>query len=182
MPLVSSISPYIMAKNRFRVKLEKIEASDFRKVSCTRGHESSRKLKRLIFARFHVPGVMKVRENWRVWFLPIFMYPGSWKLKLLIFVNFHVPGVMKIEASDFCEVSCKKVTIWLKNCFWPWNRAKLKKLRALLLVQLLKLATWGHFQDSNDLIETCTNNPDCHPFEVTASKFNINHHSTFWWV
>jgi hypothetical protein len=35
----------------------------------------------------------------------------------------------------------------------------LKKLRALRLVQLLKLATWGNFQDSNDLIETCTNNP-----------------------
>ena len=37
---------------------------------------------------------------------------------------------------------------WLKTCFGTWNSRKWKKLRALLLVQLLKVATGGHFQDS----------------------------------
>ena len=40
------------------------------------------------------------------------------------------------------------MTIWDKTCFWTWNSWKSKKLRALLLVQLLKVATGGHFQDS----------------------------------
>ena len=39
------------------------------------------------------------------------------------------------------------MTIWLKTCFWTWNSRKSKKLR-VLLVQLLKVATGGHFQDS----------------------------------
>ena len=71
----------------------KVEVSDFCGFSCTRGHESWRKLKRLIFVDFHVPGVMKIEENQSVWFLWIFMYPGSWKLK-------------KIKASDFFGFSC----------------------------------------------------------------------------
>ena len=74
-------------------KLKKIEASDFCGFSCTRGHENWIESKRLIFVNFHVPGVMKVEENRSVWFLRIFLYPGSWKLK-------------KIEVSDFCGFSC----------------------------------------------------------------------------
>ena len=35
---------------------------DFCEVSCTRGHENERKLKHLIFVKFRVPGVMKIRE------------------------------------------------------------------------------------------------------------------------
>jgi hypothetical protein len=49
-------------------KLEKIEAFDFFEVSCTRGHEYQRKLKHLIFLKFCVPGVMKIGENWSIWF------------------------------------------------------------------------------------------------------------------
>ena len=41
-------------------KLKKIESSDFRGFSCTRGLENWRKLNRLIFENFHVPGVMKI--------------------------------------------------------------------------------------------------------------------------
>ena len=91
-------------------KLEKIEASDFCENSCTRGQENWRKLKRLIYVKIHVPGVRKIGENWSVWFLWKFMYPGSWKSDALIFSkkigenwslwflwNFRVPGVMKIE-------------------------------------------------------------------------------------
>ena len=111
-------------------KLNRIKAFDFRELSCTRGHESWRKSKRghenwieskrLIFVNFHLLGVMKVEENWSIWFLRIFLYPGSWKLnrieasdfcelsytrgheswrklKYLIFADFPVPGVMKIE-------------------------------------------------------------------------------------
>ena len=44
-------------------KLEKIEVFDFCDVLCTRGHENWRKLKHLIFVKFHVPGVMKFAEN-----------------------------------------------------------------------------------------------------------------------
>ena len=70
-------------------KLKKIEVSDFCEFSCTRGHESWITLKLLIF-------VMKVEENWIVWFLWISCTQGheSWrKSKRLIFVDFHVTGV-----------------------------------------------------------------------------------------
>ena len=80
-------------------KLKRLIFVDFHVPS----HENWRKLNRLIFVSFHVPVVMKIEENWIVWFLGIFikieenwivwflrifMYPGSWKLK-------------KIESSDF---------------------------------------------------------------------------------
>ena len=99
----------IFTKNQtfwFYSIFKKIEAYDFCGFSCTHGHESWwiskclisvdfhvpgheswRKLNRLIFVSFHVPVVMKIEENWIVWFLRIFMW--SWKLN-------------KIEASDFC--------------------------------------------------------------------------------
>ena len=35
-----------------------------------------------------------------------------------------------------------------KTCFWTWSIRKSKKLGALLIVQLLKVATGDHFQDS----------------------------------
>ena len=50
-----------------------------RLASKTGGHENSRKLKRMIFENFHVPGVMKIKKN----------------LKCILFVDFHVSGVMK---------------------------------------------------------------------------------------
>ena len=97
----------------------KLKCLIFCEVSCTRGNENWRKLKYLIFVNFCVPGVMKIGQNWSVWFLWSFVYPGSWKLekikvfdiceflctrghenwaklKCLIFVKFRVPGVMKI--------------------------------------------------------------------------------------
>ena len=52
------------------------------------------------FYRFYVPGVMKIDKNQSVWFLRIFMYPGSWKsMKIGVtdFYRFYVPGVMKID-------------------------------------------------------------------------------------
>ena len=42
----------------------------------------------------------------------------------------------------------KIVTIWVKTWFWTWNSWKSKKLRALLLLPLSKVATGDHFQDS----------------------------------
>ena len=101
-------------------KLEKIEAYDIFEVSYTRGHENRRKLKRLTFLKFHLPGVMKIEaydffevsytrghENWR-------------KLKRLTFLKFHVPGVMKIG---------ENWSIWL---FWSfmkiaWSRFLIQK-------------------------------------------------------
>jgi len=76
-----------------------IKLSDFCGFSCTRGHEIWRKLKHLIFVDFHVPGVMKIEENQRVWFFGFSSTRGheNWrKSKGLIFVDFQVPGVMKI--------------------------------------------------------------------------------------
>ena len=69
-------------------KLRKIKASDFCEISCTRGHENWRKLNCLIFEDFHVPGVIRIEENWIVWFLRIFMYPGTWKSTKIIHFNF----------------------------------------------------------------------------------------------
>ena len=42
----------------------------------------------------------------------------------------------------------KKMTIWDKTCFWRWKSRKSKKLRALLLFLLSKVATGDHFRDS----------------------------------
>ena len=72
-------------------KLKKIEAFDFCEVLSTRGHENQKKLKNLIFVRFHVTGVIKIREYWSIWFLWSFMYKGLWKLE-------------KIEEFEYCEV------------------------------------------------------------------------------
>ena len=58
-------------------KLEKIEAFDFCEVLSTRGHENQRKLKNLIFVRFRVTGVIKIRKYWSIWFLWSFVFPGS---------------------------------------------------------------------------------------------------------
>ena len=132
--------------------------SDFCEFSCTRGHKNWRKLKRLIFVKIHVPGVIKIEKNWSVWFLWKFMY-GSWKLKRLIFVKIHVPGVMKIgekwsvwflwkfmypgswkleknEASDSCEILCTR------------GHENWKKMKCLILVSLilkvLRFQIWLH--------------------------------------
>ena len=56
------------------------------------------------------------------------------------------PKVKQVKKFNFLQF--KKVTIWLKTCFGTWNSRKLKKLWAISLVQLLKVATWDHFQDS----------------------------------
>jgi len=67
-----------------------------------------------VFARFHVPGFMKIRENWSIRFWQGFMYPGSWKLEKIEASDFgkvSCPGsckLEKIEASDFCKVSCTR--------------------------------------------------------------------------
>ena len=74
-------------------KFKNIEVYDFCEISCTGGHENLRKLERSTFENFNVPRVMKIRQNWRILFLRIFMYQGSWKFK-------------KIKGSYFCEVSC----------------------------------------------------------------------------
>ena len=37
------------------MEIEKTEASDFCEISCIRGHENSRKVRRLIFEKFHLP-------------------------------------------------------------------------------------------------------------------------------
>ena len=97
-------------------KFKKTEVYDFCEFSCTRGHENSRKLKGMIFENFHVLGVMKIWENWSVWFLWTFMYRGSWKLQKteayeqIEASDFcevsHTWKFKKIEASDFCEISC----------------------------------------------------------------------------
>ena len=71
-------------------KSKKIKVSDFCQFSCTRGHENWRKLKSWIFVNFRVPEVIKIRKNWGVGFLLIFVYPGSWKLE-------------KNEVPDFCD-------------------------------------------------------------------------------
>ena len=42
----------------------------------------------------------------------------------------------------------KKETIWVKTWKKPWNRAKSRKRRALLFLEVLKVATGGHFQVS----------------------------------
>jgi len=125
------------------------------------------------------PGYMKPCKNQILQFSLIFMTPGTWNLAKIrsfnffefwwpgtwnftktdasIFSNFHNPGYMKICTNQTLQFSLifmtfKKVTIWLKTCFWPWSRAKSKKLRALLLVQLLNVANGGHFQDSKFMI------------------------------
>ena len=105
-------------------KLNNIEASDFCEFSCTQGHESWIKLKRLIFVNFYVTGVMKVEENQSVWFLWIFKYMGSWKLN-------------KINASDFCEFSCtrgheswRNRSVWFLWIFMYLGSWKLKKIEA----------------------------------------------------
>ena len=46
----------------------------------------------------------------------------------------------------------KKVIICFKTCFWRWKSWKSKKLRAHSVIQLLKVSTGGHFQDSNYMI------------------------------
>ena len=92
----------------------KIESSDFCWFSCTRGHKNWRKLNRLIFKDFHVPGYMKIHKNHTLQFSwklnKIKMSDFLWKLNLLIFVDFYVPPgswkLRKIKASDFCEISC----------------------------------------------------------------------------
>ena len=83
-------------------KFDKIEESYFWEFSCTRGHENSRKLKGLIFVKFHVSGVMKMRENWSIWSLRISMYSHEnvRKLKPLTFENSNVSGVMKIRQNS----------------------------------------------------------------------------------
>ena len=82
-------------------KFDKIEESYFWEFSCTRGHENSRKLKGLIFVKFHVSGVMKMKENWSVRLLRNFMYWGVMKIQqnwsVFIFVKCHVSGVMKMR-------------------------------------------------------------------------------------
>ena len=118
--------------------------------------------------------VMKIRENWSVWFVQIFMYPGLWKfekieasvfvkfhvpghqnskkLKLLIFARFHVPGVMKIRK----DRSFRFLQGFMYPKSWKFKKASdfcefsWKKRR--LLFQLLKVATGGHFQDSKFMI------------------------------
>ena len=47
------------------LKLAKNEVCNFCEVSCTvmKIRENWRKFKGLIFVKFHVPGVMKIREN-----------------------------------------------------------------------------------------------------------------------
>ena len=39
------------------------KTSHFSEVSRLRGHENQRKLKHQIFVKFHVPGVMNIREK-----------------------------------------------------------------------------------------------------------------------
>ena len=136
----------IFTKNQtlwFYSIFKKIEAYDFCGFSCTRGHESWwkskclifvdfhvpgheswRKLNRLIFVSFHVPVVMKIEENWIVWFLRIFMYPGSWKLNKIELSDFcgFSWKLKKIEVSDFCEFSC------------TWGHEKWRKLNRLIFV------------------------------------------------
>ena len=79
-PSVSLILPYFMVFFRF---------CHFLSLFITFSTMIWIALKYPIFSRFRVPGVMKIRENWRVRFLQGHMYPGSWILE-------------KIEASDFC--------------------------------------------------------------------------------
>ena len=50
------------------------------------------------------------------------------------------------------EKQPKKVTICFKTCFWRWKSWKSEKLRAHSFIQLLKVSTGGHFQDSNYMI------------------------------
>ena len=97
-------------------KSEKIEEFDFCEVSCTWGHESWRKLKHLIFVRFRVPGVMKIRENWSIWFLWSFAYAGSWKLEkieefgfLWSFVYMGTQNSQKLNDSIFSKIEWPRV-------------------------------------------------------------------------
>ena len=76
------------------------------------------KNKGLIFVMFHVlcicvPGVMKIGENWSIWFLWSFVHPASWKLEKIkafeFLWSFVYPGSWKsekIEGFNFWEVSC----------------------------------------------------------------------------
>ena len=51
-----------------------------------------------------VPGVIKIGENWSIWFLWSFMYPGSWKFEKIeafdFFVNFVYPGSWESEITS----------------------------------------------------------------------------------
>ena len=140
-----------------RRKLKKIEASDFCGFSCTRGHENWIKSMRLIFVNSHVPGVMKVEENRSIWFLWIFMYPGSWKLKKIKvsdFCGFSCTRgswkLKKIEASGFCGFSCtpgvmkikENQSVWFLWIFMYPGSWKLKKIEASDFCGFS--CTWGH--------------------------------------
>ena len=71
---------------------------------------------------------------------------------------FHVPKQVLSQIATF--LNCWRKLIFftcftlggrfrlLRPAFTTWNSRKSKKLRALLLVQLLKVATGDHFQDS----------------------------------
>jgi hypothetical protein len=70
----------------------KIEVSDFWEVLCSRGHEDWRKLKYLIFGKFHLPGVMKIEVSdfWEV--LCTWGHENWRKMKRLILGSFAYPG------------------------------------------------------------------------------------------
>ena len=110
---VSSIPPYFMVFFRF------CQFRHFLRTPRTWNRDSS------IFSNFHDPGYMKPCKNQRLQFSLIFMTPDTWnlaKIRCSIFSNFH-------KKSDEIEKTWKN----------PWNRAKSKKRRALLFLQLEKL-------------------------------------------
>ena len=76
------------------------QGSDFCDVSCT----------------ICVFGVMKIGENWSIWFLSSFVYPGSWKLEkieefgfLWSFVYMGTQNSQKLNASIFSKIEWPRV-------------------------------------------------------------------------
>ena len=74
----------------------------------TQGHENCRKLSD--FCVILCTRGMEIGENWSIWFLWNFVYPGSWKLeKIEVSEFFEILFTWghEIEVSDFCEKSWK---------------------------------------------------------------------------
>ena len=117
------LSPIFMTPGTWN--LSKIRSFNFLELSWSWVHETLRKSDASIFFQFSWPLV----------------HETLWKS------DAYDPRCMK-PCKNPCFVIFKKVKILLKTWFRPWNRAKSKKLRALLLLQLLKVATGDHFQDS----------------------------------
>ena len=109
--------------------MKRIESSDFCGFSCSRGHESWRKLNRLIFVDFHVLGSWKLNKMKTSDFL--------WKLNCLIFVDFHVPpGKWKLRIIKASEISWN---FMYPGSFYLSNYPEIMKIEENWIVWFLRI-------------------------------------------